>query len=309
MKKALVTFLILFGFAGSLLVFTGCIAAPIRQSLANQGPLAVDPKNPYVATNILLEKEAEQSATVKGFLKLTGRPDVIEVKKKMLEPYKIYLFYLGENVAYRWDEGREDWIIKGPEEIPSEVRESLRRLEMHPRKIASAKETILENKDDLKKAKPLVAEEKEKKPKSQLEELIVAEQAHSRINRNIPIKPLRKEEPPSSGEKELQIVEEPIDSTQSVPPLDTKQGPTVASETPSGDIVHRVSVPGETLRIIATWYTGDFQNAGRLARINSLKNPNQLSLGQAIRIPRYLLVRTAPLPMDEVESRLQKKAE
>lgn len=69
---------------------------------------------------------------------------------------------------------------------------------------------------------------------------------------------------------------------------------------PSGDIVHRVSFPGETLRMIANWYTGDVENVDRIVGINGLSDPNFLAIGQEILLPRYLLKRTDPIPEKEV---------
>ncbi len=68
----------------------------------------------------------------------------------------------------------------------------------------------------------------------------------------------------------------------------------------SGDLIHTVSFPGETLRIITAWYTGDVNSAGRLARINGIENPNRLVIGQTIRIPRYMLANTSPFPEEEI---------
>jgi len=62
-----------------------------------------------------------------------------------------------------------------------------------------------------------------------------------------------------------------------------------AEITPTRDLVHYVTFAGETLSMIARWYTLDRANAGRLARINNMRDPNNLSLGDVIIVPSYLL--------------------
>lgn len=69
----------------------------------------------------------------------------------------------------------------------------------------------------------------------------------------------------------------------------------------SGDVIHRVTYPGETLRLIVSWYTGDMENLDRIIRINSIDHPNMLKLGQNVRIPRYLLTNPTPLTERDVE--------
>ena len=72
-------------------------------------------------------------------------------------------------------------------------------------------------------------------------------------------------------------------------------------ESSSGDIIHKVTFPGETLRIITEWYTGDANNTGRVARINGIEKPDLLKINQTVRIPRYMLKTTKPLPESEIK--------
>ena len=53
--------------------------------------------------------------------------------------------------------------------------------------------------------------------------------------------------------------------------------------------MHYVTFSGETLSILARWYTGDRSNAGKIARINRIADPDKLSTGDTIIIPAYLL--------------------
>lgn len=107
-----------------------------------------------------------------------------------------------------------------------------------------------------------------------------------------------------SGEPKLAETLNPKNSEEPSPPsprLDSsaqsnsiqeiiEASPKLAAEiSPKGDLVHYVTWSGETLSILSRWYTLDRDNAARLARINNLRNPDSLSIGDSIIIPGYLL--------------------
>ena len=58
-----------------------------------------------------------------------------------------------------------------------------------------------------------------------------------------------------------------------------------------GYYTHVVKLPGESLSIIAKWFTGDLNNWKTLAKYNPSMNPNRIFLGDKIRIPRHLMIR------------------
>jgi hypothetical protein len=60
--------------------------------------------------------------------------------------------------------------------------------------------------------------------------------------------------------------------------------------------IHEVRYPGETLSIIAKWYTGDVKNWRALTKVNPKLNPNHIIIGARIRIPRKLLNTRKPMP-------------
>lgn len=62
--------------------------------------------------------------------------------------------------------------------------------------------------------------------------------------------------------------------------------------------VHTVQWKGETLSVIAKWYTGRADNWRALANANAKFNPTLLKKGYRIFIPRHLLKRTDPMPVD-----------
>jgi LysM repeat protein len=76
------------------------------------------------------------------------------------------------------------------------------------------------------------------------------------------------------------------------PPKETKAKP---AEKPAY-YEHKVRWPGESLSIIAKWYTGSVENWKTLAKANPKINPSQIYLGQKVRIPRNLLKTREPMP-------------
>ncbi|MGA1796433.1 MAG: hypothetical protein ACMUIL_11310 [bacterium] len=59
--------------------------------------------------------------------------------------------------------------------------------------------------------------------------------------------------------------------------------------------IHTVKWQGETLQVIAAWYTGNKENWQALADANPVINPNRLCLGNQIFIPQGLLKSRKPL--------------
>ncbi len=61
-------------------------------------------------------------------------------------------------------------------------------------------------------------------------------------------------------------------------------------------VEHRVTYSGETLALIALWYTGKATNWGLIQEANPGLNPKRISLGQTISIPESLVTRSEPMP-------------
>jgi len=66
---------------------------------------------------------------------------------------------------------------------------------------------------------------------------------------------------------------------------------------------HIVAYEGETLGLIAAWYTGDFSNWKMIKEHNEGLDPNRIMLGDVIEIPETLLVRDDSLPFRMVSER------
>ena len=60
-------------------------------------------------------------------------------------------------------------------------------------------------------------------------------------------------------------------------------------------LVHEVRFPGETLGIIAQWYTGSSKNWKRIHTCNRQLDADRIEIGSRINIPIELVVREAPL--------------
>ncbi len=71
---------------------------------------------------------------------------------------------------------------------------------------------------------------------------------------------------------------------------------------PETFFVHTIKWSGESLSIIAAWYTGDLQNWKILAEANPEINPNRVHEGMRIRIPERIMTTKAPMTREHVDS-------
>lgn len=85
------------------------------------------------------------------------------------------------------------------------------------------------------------------------------------------------------------------------PPEEPRSEPVAEQPPPVVYFVHTVALPGESLSIIAKWYTGDLKNWETLAWHNPTINPNRIFKGDTIQIPRDLLVREDPMTQEFVD--------
>jgi hypothetical protein len=80
------------------------------------------------------------------------------------------------------------------------------------------------------------------------------------------------------------------------------------SPTPEPRIyIHRVRWPGETLSIIAQWYTGSLKNWKTLSNANPTLDLNRIVIGANIFIPEDLLKSHKPMPFSFLSSSVPKK--
>jgi len=70
--------------------------------------------------------------------------------------------------------------------------------------------------------------------------------------------------------------------------------------------IHRVTWAGESLSIVAKWYTGNLENWKSIAKANPEIKPDLLRMGMRIRIPEALLLTHDPMPQEFVASHYSK---
>jgi hypothetical protein len=76
----------------------------------------------------------------------------------------------------------------------------------------------------------------------------------------------------------------------------TRKAQTGKAATRSSYYYHKVKYPGESISIIAKWYTGDVKNWRSVAKVNPKLDPNRITVGDKIRIPNKLLHTQKPMP-------------
>jgi len=96
---------------------------------------------------------------------------------------------------------------------------------------------------------------------------------------------------------------------QELPVPETPTEPESPLPTPEpGFYIHRVRWPGETLSIIAQWYTGSWKNWKALSNANPKLNPNRIFINDNILIPEDLLKSHKPMPLSFLSSSIRKKS-
>ncbi len=77
-----------------------------------------------------------------------------------------------------------------------------------------------------------------------------------------------------------------------------KVQPTVISEQP---FYHVIKNEGETISIIAKWYTGDIENFEAILKTNPKLDPLKVTKGDSIKIPAELLIKREEMPKSFVD--------
>jgi len=114
-----------------------------------------------------------------------------------------------------------------------------------------------------------------------------------------PLVPAAAKEMPSAEAEPLVPVEPaPMapEDTQVAPPNEIEAEP---PQKPTYHI-HTVKWHGETLAIIAKWYTGNLKNWEALTQVNSNLLPSRIFVGDRVRIPENLLKTREPMPQQFV---------
>lgn len=107
------------------------------------------------------------------------------------------------------------------------------------------------------------------------------------------------EEPPAPVEVKPETAVAVHESSALVPPTAAEPEPRFHA--------HNVRWPGETLSVIAKWYTGTVKNWKALANANPTLNPKKIVVGDTILIPENLLTSRKPMPFSFLKSSGRKK--
>ncbi len=265
--------------------------------LKNRGPVVLSSENPFLAGNLLVSKEVERSEELRGFIKHRGSPAAIEVSKEFFSPLTLLFFYPEHREQYTLELADGTWVIAGPVTMEREkMKAVLALLRGQGNKIAGAAslEPPVDGSTSSRDHGTISPDHTTSGPESgtstrgsdlfleRLEQATKGSEFKS----------------PASADEELALPAESPRQTstegrsseaQAIATLAKEFGKENAEISPQGDLVHYVTYSGETLSMIARWYTYDRANADKLARINSLKNPHVLSIGDMVVIPSYLL--------------------
>lgn len=300
----------------ALLIITACSARRIVphsgliERLRDRGPVVLSTENPYLAANLMLSKEMELSSELRGFIKHRGAPAAIEVHKSAFGPLKMIFYYPENGECYELEDLDGTWIIRGPllieRERMKEIASLTRNTKGQPRLALEDVNTPSTELQFGQVVKPTPQVSVTVTPgKSQTlqdftpsrsggppsEDPFLAKLDAAERERSQAFKSPALPEYPKEGWKDPILPSKLSASEDQQFVLDLIQvtGVHPAELTPKGDLVHHVTYPGETLSMIARWYTFDRENAPRLARINRLANPDILRLGDEIVVPGYML--------------------
>lgn len=265
------------------------------QRLKNRGPVSLSAQNPYLAGNLLLTREMESSQELKGFIDYRGAPLALEVTQELFDPLTLALYYPENQEMYVLEELSQTWIIRGPLAIPPDKLPIVNELKNNEKPILlpSAPSGSADPSTSAFKEKQAASPSAEPSTVerdlfiSKLEEELPAPKIAGAFRSSLstqPEAPLEKL-PRSKPTPGYRVSEE----QQFLKDLALTLGEPAAEISPKGDLVHYVTLPGETLSILARWYTWDRENAERLARINQLRDSNKLSLGDVVIVPSYLV--------------------
>lgn len=267
--------------------------------LNNRGPVPLSSDNPFLAANLFVSRLAEQNQTIYGFIQYRGIPPAVEVVSSYFSDPLIHFYYPEKREFFILEQFEAGWVINGPERIPPDTQsqvaaltrslraEPVLRVQKHPELLlgAGATDRVFARAGD-----PVQQESNAwSDPSLGIQEPRVLGGTRARETVAIPSSSTK-------GDFSEERIQEAVNRLQENP---SGQG---AELTPQGDLVHYVGYSGETLSIIARWYTHDRGNVGRLARINSLKNPDRLDIGDAIIIPAYLLRTKSPFSETDLQA-------
>ena len=302
MKGLIVTLLILVSAACST---SNVVTNPVLSRLKNRGPLVLSSDNPYVASNMMLQKAMDESPEVKGFVEHRGAPTVLEVKQSFLSSPVMFFYYPENGEYYRLENDKTFWLIEGPFQIDENKMKALQPLtlvqlstqeKVQPTPVG--RQTPPLPKETRRKGKPKEERPPDLEPAEKmipLQEEPVPMELSEAPRRTAPVPTLAAAVPPPAAAQRQETggsarrAGEPNQDQEIVQNVIAAGGHATGELTPKGDLVHYVTYPDEDLALIARWYTFDAWNAGKIARVSGITQKQPLSVGDTLVIPSYLL--------------------
>ena len=278
--------------AGITAAAVGCtIVQPAPTPIARlegRGVQWVSGSNEYLAANRAVQSLVEASDDLRGFIERQGQPEYINVPQRTFDYSEVQLFYPRNDNWYRIRYEKGGWFVEGPLPLSPDERAQLESIPATgPANGIGA---------SLPAAQPVL-------PRGPGHSAAADEAQSSAIQeRAIPLAESPGGEssmgqPAEAGTGSAVRAELPrvqgsqvnVRTQAGLEALIHTYGKELAETTPKGDLVHYVTFTGENLKMIARWYTMDENNTERLSRINELRRPNALQVGDMVVVPRYLV--------------------
>jgi hypothetical protein len=231
------------------------------QRLKNRGIVPLSTVNPYIAGNALINKEMDRSPELKGFIQHSGAPSAIRVEQGIFSPLYIELYYPAKSEYYSAEENNGIWLLNGPYHIDKDTLLEIKKISIITGGTGKIELPL--------PAATIVPELPTAIPSARPVPLTFATPSVTPLQAN-------------TAQPALSVV-------GGIESLASQFGRSQAEITPKGDVVHYVSNPGETVVMLARWYTFDAGNQQRIMRINHLENKQILSIGDSVVIPSYLV--------------------
>jgi hypothetical protein len=258
----------------------------------------LSPQNPFLAANLLLARESERSTELAGFIRYRGAPPALELLQENFGNLTMQFYYPKKNESYALENVMGTWVIRGPLPIETEklrdVMFATRDIEGEPLLLPPREpeprsdgptEAVAVASERLPSASELDPPRREITPGEQIP---LGSQGFRSSTANPPRPRLSDNAREGDSNTSLPGRETSAEQERIIQTIIAATSRQLAEASPEGDIVHYVTFEGESLSLIARWYTYERTNVDRLARINNLTSPDRLQVGDTIIIPKYL---------------------
>lgn len=280
-----------------LLISLGCVATQVQSypTLANQGILPLSTNSAHVGANLFLARELEKSSYLFRFFERQGAPAAVEIQETQAHPPRMIMFYPRNKEVYiaqmRSDQRNRQWIITGPYSITRPDFRALKGMDLsfqgEPVFEIYGKPFRFKFNQTTRVARKVEPEIPAPAPKPKPAKKVVKKAPKKAASKDA-VKPKL---PDDDGINPREFTS--LNSDQMA--IAMSKG--YAERNESGDIIHTVKSPVETMAAVATWYTGDDANAKKIATHNGFSSSkHKLAKGDRIVVQLKLLKRFKAMP-------------